>query len=63
MSATEVHEYRCKRCRHLLFKGTLVLMSVRGEPTASASVEPKCADCGLINHFVLASSATVAQAS
>jgi RNase P subunit RPR2 len=58
MSAEEVHEYRCKRCRHMVFKGTLGLAQhARTQPSLSY-IETKCRKCGGINRFALAVEST-----
>ncbi len=44
-------EYRCSRCRHLLFKGSLKLLLTKQHDPSRDTVEPKCSKCGLINHF------------
>ena len=46
-----IRDYRCRRCHHLLFKGSLeLLLTKQHDPTATYIV-PKCDKCGLINHF------------
>lgn len=44
-------EYRCERCNHLLFKGSLKLLLTRQHDPNKDSIEPKCPKCGLINKF------------
>jgi len=46
-----IEEYRCDRCNHLLFKGSLKLLVSRQHDPESQSISPKCPKCGLINHF------------
>jgi phage FluMu protein Com len=46
-----IQEYRCERCHHLLFKGSLKLLLTKRHDTSANSIEPKCPKCGLINHF------------
>ncbi len=43
-------EYRCIRCHHLLFKGSLkMLLSKKSNDLAF--IEPKCDRCSKINRF------------
>ena len=44
-------DYRCSRCNHLLFKGSLKLLLTKRHDTSTNSIEPKCPKCGLVNHF------------
>ena len=46
-----MQEYRCERCNHLLFKGSLQLLLTRQHDPEKDSIEPKCPKCGLINRF------------
>ncbi len=48
-----MREYRCQRCHHLLFKGSLKLLLTRQHDPSKQTVEPKCDKCGLINRFSL----------
>lgn len=45
-----ITEYRCIRCHHLLFKGSLkMLLSKRSGD--ENFVEPMCSKCGKLNRF------------
>ena len=44
-------EFRCARCHHLLFKGSLKLLLGKRRPGADQTIEIKCDRCGLINAF------------
>lgn len=44
-------EYRCSRCRHLLFKGSLKLLLTKQHDPDKDYIEPMCPKCGLINRF------------
>lgn len=46
-----ITEYRCVRCRHLLFKGSLKMLLAK-KATDEAFVEPMCPKCGKLNRFV-----------
>ena len=46
-----ISEYRCARCHHLLFKGSLKLLLSKQHRQGQQFVEPKCERCGLINRF------------
>ena len=46
-----IQEYRCDRCKHLLFKGSLKLLMTRQHDPQKLYIEPKCDRCGLINRF------------
>jgi phage FluMu protein Com len=46
-----IQEYRCSRCKHLLFKASLKLLLTKQHDPDKASIEPKCPKCGLINRF------------
>lgn len=46
-----MREYRCTRCHHLLFKGSLRLLLAKQHDPEATTLEPKCSKCGLINHF------------
>lgn len=46
-----IREYRCERCKHLLFKGSLKLLLTKQHDPGKAYIEPKCEKCGLINRF------------
>jgi phage FluMu protein Com len=44
-------DYRCERCNHLLFKGSLKLLLTKQHDPDKHSISPKCPKCGLINNF------------
>ena len=46
-----MQEYRCDRCNHLLFKGSLPLLLTKQHDPGKDYIEPKCPKCGLINCF------------
>jgi phage FluMu protein Com len=46
-----IQEYRCQRCNHLLFKGSLKLLVTRQHDPDKGYIEPKCDKCGLLNRF------------
>ncbi len=46
-----INEYRCSRCHHLLFKGSLKLLLGKRRPGAGQALEIKCDHCRLINTF------------
>jgi phage FluMu protein Com len=46
-----IQEYRCQRCRHLLFKGSLKLLLTKQHDPDKDYIEPKCPKCGAINRF------------
>ncbi len=46
-----IREYRCNRCHHLLFKGSLQLLLTKQHDPDATYIEPKCPKCGLINRF------------
>lgn len=54
-------EYRCERCNHLLFRGSLKLLVSKKVASTDPSIEPKCAKCGLINCFVYEAASEVAK--
>jgi phage FluMu protein Com len=46
-----IQEYRCSRCKHLLFKGSLKLLLTKQHDPDKDYIEPKCDKCGLVNRF------------
>ncbi len=46
-----IRGYRCDRCNHLLFNGSLKLLLTKQHDPGKDYIEPKCPKCGLINHF------------
>ncbi len=46
-------EYRCERCRYLLFKGNVKLLPNKHHEPNADTIEPKCPKCGLVNRFIL----------
>lgn len=56
-----IQEYRCERCNHLLFKGSLQLLLTKQHDPDATYIAPKCPKCGLINHFTYHPGETVAK--
>jgi phage FluMu protein Com len=46
-------EYRCERCNHLLFRGSLKLLLTKRADQSSNTIETKCRKCGKLNQFSL----------
>jgi phage FluMu protein Com len=46
-----IQEYRCGRCNHLLFKGSLKLLLTKQHDLNKDYIEPMCPKCGLVNRF------------
>ncbi len=46
-----IRDYRCRRCRHLLFKGSLSLLLQKQHDPTRQSIETKCPKCGQMNEF------------
>ena len=44
-------EYRCTRCYHLLFKGSLKLLLAKQHDRSLETIEPKCPKRGQINKW------------
>lgn len=55
-------EYRCGRCHHLLFKGSLKLPLAKQHDPTKQSIAPKCPKCGLVNHITYDPGETVTKA-
>lgn len=56
-----IRDYRCSRCKHLLFKGSLQLLLTKQHDSSKGYIEPKCPKCGLVNHFTYEPSQEVAK--
>ncbi len=46
-----ISEYRCTRCHHLLFKGSLKLLLGKRRASEQPTIEIKCDRCGKLNDF------------
>lgn len=46
-----IREYRCERCKHMLFKGSLKLLLTKRQDGSTNYIESKCPKCGLINRY------------
>lgn len=51
-----IQEYRCVRCKHLLFKGSLKLLLTKQHDPEKDYIEPKCPKCGLISRLTVVES-------
>ncbi len=45
-----ISDYRCNKCRQLLFRGSLELLLSKSSDDR-AFIEPKCPRCGKLNRF------------
>lgn len=56
-----MREYRCTRCHHLLFRGSLELLLTKQHDPNKDCIEPKCPKCGLLNRFCSKPTSTVSK--
>ena len=54
-----IQDYRCERCNHILFMGSLKPLLAKHHDPDKEYIKPKCPKCGLINRFAYNPSETV----